>query len=86
MKRPRWLSCEQASQLLFGVLLSGTMSLIVSGIATVRVLGLTPGMPQQWFASWLAAWAVALPVVLVVAPRVRRITGRVVAGLFPECR
>jgi hypothetical protein len=47
MKRPAWLGCKQASQMLFCVLLSGTMSLIVSGIATVRVPSLAADMLRK---------------------------------------
>jgi len=64
---------------LFGLLLSGLMSLIVSGIATARALGLGPDFPMAWLISWLGSWAVAFPTVLVVAPFVRRIVARVTA-------
>jgi hypothetical protein len=58
---------------LFGFILSGLMSLVVSGIATFRALGLQPGFPGDWAASWLFSWAVAFPTVLVVAPLTRRL-------------
>lgn len=61
---------------LFGLMLSGLMSLIVSGVATVRTLGLAPGFPAQWLLSWLPSWGVAFPTVLVVAPLVRRLVAR----------
>lgn len=63
--------------LVFGALLSGFMSLIVSGIATARALGLPPDFLARWLSAWLAAWTVAFPAVLVVAPMVRRIVARV---------
>lgn len=63
---------------LFGFLLSGLMSLIVSGIATVRVTGLADGVFGLWMTSWLSAWVVAFPTVLIVAPLVRRIVAKVV--------
>ncbi len=63
--------------ILFGLLLSGLMSLIVSGIATLRALGLPPDFIAKWLTAWLAAWAIAFPSVLVVAPIVRRIVARV---------
>lgn len=65
---------------LFGLLLSGLMSLIVSGIATARALGIGPDFPLAWLTSWLGSWAVAFPAVLVVAPFVRRIVARVTAS------
>lgn len=61
---------------LFGLILSGMMSCIVSGIATVRAMGLTAGLLPVWMTSWLFSWAVAFPTVLVVAPLTRRIVAR----------
>ena len=64
---------------LFGLLLSGFMSLIVSGLSTARALGLVDGLLAAWMSNWLASWAMAFPVVLVVAPLVRRIVVRLTA-------
>ncbi len=64
---------------LFGLILSGLMSCIVSAIATARALGLHPGFATAWMGSWLTAWAVAFPTVLVVAPLTRRIVARLTA-------
>lgn len=64
---------------LFGFLLSGMMSLLVSGIATYRAAGLTPGFFGMWTTGWVTAWLVAFPVVLVVAPLARRAVGALVA-------
>jgi len=57
---------------LFGLILSGLMSWIVSGISTYRAAGLGPGFVGLWTSTWLTAWLVAFPVVLVVAPLARR--------------
>lgn len=57
---------------LFGFILSGLMSFLVSGIATYRAVGLAPGFFGLWSTAWIAAWLVAFPVVLVVAPLTRR--------------
>jgi hypothetical protein len=59
--------------ILFGLLLSGLMSCVVSGIATVRAIGLPPNFLAMWMSSWSFSWAVAFPSVLVVAPIVRRL-------------
>lgn len=64
---------------LFGLILSGLMSCIVSGIATLRALGPVPGFFGSWMGSWALAWAIAFPTVLVVAPVTRRIVARLVA-------
>ena len=61
---------------LFGLLLSGLMSLIVSGVSTVRVLGMADGVFGAGMANWASSWAIAFPTVLVVAPFVRRMVAR----------
>jgi hypothetical protein len=63
---------------LFGLILSGLMSLLVSFIAVLRHAGFEPGFPAHWLAAWLTSWAIAFPTVLVVAPLTRRLVGRVV--------
>lgn len=62
--------------IVFGLILSGLMSCIVSGIATVKAIGLTEGMPAQWMESWAFSWAVAFPSVLIIAPLARRVVSR----------
>ncbi len=57
---------------LFAFILSGLMSLAVSGISTARVTGFVSGFAAIWMSAWLMAWLVAFPLVLVVAPLARR--------------
>ncbi len=64
---------------LFGLILSGLMSLLVSGIATYRAAGISPDFIRIWSTGWVTAWLVAFPVVLVVAPLTRRVVGALVA-------
>jgi hypothetical protein len=59
----------------FGFILSGLMSLLVSGIATFRNAGLVDGFLGIWISAWLPSWLIAFPVVLVVAPVARRLVG-----------
>ena len=72
---------KRFSSLLFGFLLSGFMTFLISGIALLRVLGpvavLTDfaGFSGAWLSAYLSSWPVAFPVVLVVAPIVRRLVG-----------
>lgn len=66
------------SQFLFGFILSGLMSCIVSGLSTFRALGLVAHFPALWAGNWAASWALAFPTVLVVAPITRRLVGRLV--------
>jgi len=61
---------------LFGLILSGLMSLIVSGIATFRAVGIADDMVGLWLSAWLASWAVAFPCVLLVAPLTRRLVAK----------
>lgn len=64
---------------LFGFILSGLMSLLVSGIATLRTVGPVPDFGGLWASAWLAAWAIAFPAVLVVSPITRRLVAMLVA-------
>jgi hypothetical protein len=64
---------------LFALILSGIMSLLVSGIATARAVGVTDLFLYKWITAWLFAWAVAFPGVFVLAPLVRRVVERLVA-------
>ncbi|MDG1581752.1 DUF2798 domain-containing protein [Pseudomonas sp. GOM6] len=63
------------SPLLFALILSGLMSLLVSAVSTLRVLGAGPGFVEAWLSAWLAAWLFAFPTVLLVAPLTRRLVG-----------
>ncbi|MFN3615574.1 MAG: DUF2798 domain-containing protein [Rubrimonas sp.] len=65
--------------ILFGLLLSGFMSLMVSGVSTFRAVGLTDDFLMLWMQAWGASWAIAFPAVLIVAPVVRRLVGLLTA-------
>ena len=62
----------------FGFMLSGMMSCLVSGFATMIAIGLSAEFPLHWLTAWLPSWALAFPVVLVVAPFVRRVLSSIV--------
>ena len=64
---------------LFALLLSGWMSLLVSGLSVARATGFTPAFPRTWLAAWITAWVVAFPIVLFSAPRVQRWVARLLA-------
>jgi hypothetical protein len=57
---------------LFSLILSGVMSLLVSGFSTVAALGTAAGLMTAWMKAWLGAWLFAFPVVLLVAPVAQR--------------
>jgi uncharacterized membrane protein YhdT len=65
--------------ILFGAILSSIMVGIVSAFVLATTQGIHPGFPAQWFRSCMATWPVAFPTVLVVAPWVRRVVGRLTA-------
>lgn len=69
---------KQFAPALFGLILSGLMSLLVSGISTYRAVGIGDGYAGLWVSAWLTAWLVAFPVVLVVAPLARRMVALLV--------
>ncbi len=61
---------------LFGLILSGLMSLLVSGISTYRASGPSPAFVGTWLSAWLMAWLIAFPVVLAIAPLARKAVER----------
>jgi hypothetical protein len=63
---------------LFDFVLSGMMSLVVSGIATFRNAGLIDGVLGLWMSAWLLSWPIAFPTVLIVAPTARRLVTLVI--------
>lgn len=53
--------------------LSLMMSFIISGVSTLRALGLTEGLIVKWMSAWGISWLIAFPTVMVVFPFVRKI-------------
>ncbi|MEL6101458.1 MAG: DUF2798 domain-containing protein [Pseudomonadota bacterium] len=62
----------------FGLILSGMMSFVVSGIATFRAVGSVPDFVTLWLGAWFFSWAVAFPAVLIAAPIARRLVAKLV--------
>lgn len=60
------------------LLLSLKMTFVVSGISTLKSLGLVDGFLAKWMAAWGLSWLVAFPVLLVMMPLVRRLVGLIV--------
>jgi hypothetical protein len=58
--------------------LSILMSLIVSGVSTLKSLGVSPAFLATWPIAWFLSWLVAFPTLLFVLPLVRRIVSIVV--------
>ena len=63
---------------LFGLIMSGLMSCIVTGIATLKAVGLGPSTLADWMASWVFCWPIAFVVLLTCGPAVKRLVGRLV--------
>ncbi|WP_119157650.1 DUF2798 domain-containing protein [Caldimonas tepidiphila] len=63
---------------LFALLLSGMMSLIVSGVSTYRNAGFAEAFGALWISAWLPSWLIAFPVVMVLAPFARKIVSALV--------
>lgn len=61
------------------LVLTGVMTCIVSGIATVRALGPGLEMLRPWLEAWLISWATAFPLMTVLLPVVRRLVMRFVS-------
>lgn len=66
------------ASVLFGIILSGLMSLLLSAISTLHAIRAGADFLHVWVSAWLTAWVVAFPVVLLVAPVTRRIVQRLV--------
>ena len=71
---------------LFALILSGLMSLLVSGISTCRTVGLGAGFAGLWASAWLTAWPVAFPAVLLAAPLAQRVVQRLLRTSMPSGR
>jgi len=59
--------------ILIPLLLTGVMTGVISGIATLRALGVTPEMPALWCEAWIMSWGVAFPLMTFLLPLVRRL-------------
>ncbi|MBK0400835.1 DUF2798 domain-containing protein [Limibaculum sp. M0105] len=69
---------SRLAPLLFALILSGVMSFLVTGIATLSTQGLVADFHVIWLGTWLRAWPVAFPAAFVFAPIVRRLVARLV--------
>ena len=74
---------QRFAPMLFSLILSGLMSLLVSGIATFRAVGFADGVTglwaSAWLTAWLTAWLFAFPAVMLVAPLAQRAVRSLVA-------
>ena len=64
---------------LFGFIVSGFMSLIVTCVATIKAVGMTEGTFGKWMGAWSLCWPIAFTVILIIGPFVRRFVDRLVS-------
>ncbi len=62
-----------------GFILSGIMTIVISGISTLLALGPGAEFLARWPIAWITSWVIACPPVLVVLPIVRRLVARIAA-------
>ena len=61
--------------LVMPAILALLMTFVVSGISTLRAVGLVPDFTAKWMGAWLISYLVAFPTLLIVMPVVRRLVG-----------
>jgi hypothetical protein len=66
------------------MILAAIMTFVVSGIATVRVLGPGQGFFGAWMVSWAISWIVAFPTMILALPYVRRLVALIVDVPAPK--
>ena len=57
------------------LVLSGLMSCLISGVATLKGFGFVPGFLKLWMGAWAVSWPVAFPAATLALPFARRIVG-----------
>ena len=67
---------SKLAPVIFAGLLSAIMVSIVSAVVLHRHRGFDPLFFRLWWDGFLSAWPIAFPTVLLVAPVVRNIVGR----------
>lgn len=68
----------KAHGIVFPMVLSLLMSGIVATIATLKAVGLEPGIVSRILQAWAMSYAVAFPAALLVMPLVRKIVTAIV--------
>jgi hypothetical protein len=70
---------------LFSLILSGLMSLLVSGVTAIRVTVAGADIIGNWLAAWPMAWLFAFPSVMIMAPVARKLVNALIAKNCPRC-
>ena len=64
--------------LVFAALMSLSMAFLVSGVLTALRLGINAYLPVEWMKAFATAWPVVFASVLVIRPRITRLTDAIV--------
>ncbi|WP_280777808.1 DUF2798 domain-containing protein [Rhizobium sp. SG_E_25_P2] len=59
--------------LLLPLVLSLLMTFVVSGVSTLKVIGLSADLLSHWMSAWGVSWLIAFPTLLVAMPAARRV-------------
>ena len=62
----------------FALIMSGIMSLFVTGVTTLKVVGVFDGFFGLWLNAWGLAWMIAFPTLLIGRPIVTRFVASLV--------
>ena len=65
---------RRSATYVFAFLLSGFMTFVVSGVATLVAIGPIAGFASVWMRSWITAWIIAFPALLMIRPLVHKLT------------
>ena len=69
--------------ILFALFMAFFMSGIMSLVVTTINIGLVDDLILRWLNSWPMTFAIAFPTIMVVAPMVKRIVGRLIMQEVP---
>ncbi|MFM7346329.1 MAG: DUF2798 domain-containing protein [Tagaea sp.] len=78
------MSVQTKIRIAFSILLTCVMTFMVSGVSTLRALGLSADagtFVRSWFQAWMFSWAIASPLIYFLAPWARN---RVEAWFAPK--
>jgi hypothetical protein len=59
--------------LLLPFVLSLLMTFVVSGVSTLKVIGLRADLLGHWMSAWGVSWLIAFPTLLIAMPLARRV-------------
>lgn len=65
----------KASNILFAVIMVGTMTFIITGVNTFVNAGFVIRI-SAWMHNWIAAYIVALPIMMVLSPPLKKYLGK----------